>query len=160
RVSESADRTPPSARATFRSSGRSRTTSFRAACTTPKAASPTTTSPSESGPYNRSMREPSQEVDLVRSDGPTSRLEHDRVAVEEPLEVRIGKTSVVVTMRTPGHDEELAAGFLITEGVVQSPDQIESIAHCDEIDRPESRGNIVIATLSERAAVDLDHLKR
>ena len=54
-------------------------------------------------------------VDVVRlPDGPTER---DRVAVEEPLEIRIGGRPVAVTMRTPGHDEELALGFCLSEGL-------------------------------------------
>jgi len=53
-------------------------------------------------------------VDVVRvPDGPT----HDVVAVEEPLEIRIGGRPVAVTMRTPGHDEELALGFALSEGL-------------------------------------------
>src|SRR3954452_3401652 len=43
--------------------------------------------------------------------------ERDRVAVEEPLEIRIGGSAVAVTMRTPGHDEELALGFCLSEGL-------------------------------------------
>ena len=54
-------------------------------------------------------------VDVVRLPGGTS--EHDRVAVEEPLEIRIGGSPVAVTMRTPGHDEELALGFCLSEGL-------------------------------------------
>jgi FdhD protein len=55
------------------------------------------------------------EVDVVRiPDGATKR---DRVAVEEPLEIRIGGRAVAVTMRTPGHDEELALGFCVSEGI-------------------------------------------
>src|SRR5436309_6432822 len=48
---------------------------------------------------------------------PGGRAELDAVAVEEPLEIRIGGAPVAVTMRTPGHDEELALGFCISEGV-------------------------------------------
>src|SRR3954452_18318964 len=54
-------------------------------------------------------------VDVVRL--PDGRTERDHVAVEEPLEIRIGGNPVAVTMRTPGHDEELALGFCISEGV-------------------------------------------
>src|SRR5438132_1178851 len=48
---------------------------------------------------------------------PEGRSEQDRLAVEEPLEIRIGGRPVAVTMRTPGHDEELALGFCISEGI-------------------------------------------
>ena len=51
----------------------------------------------------------------------------DLVAVEAPLEIRVGGRPLVITMRTPGHDDELAAGFLYAEGVVTSGDQIVSI---------------------------------
>ena len=51
----------------------------------------------------------------------------DVVAVEAPLEIRVGGRPLVITMRTPGHDQELAAGFLYAEGVVTSGDQIVSI---------------------------------
>jgi FdhD protein len=54
-------------------------------------------------------------VDVVRL--PDGRTERDHVAVEEPLEIRIGGTPVAVTMRTPGHDEELALGFCLSEGL-------------------------------------------
>src|SRR3989440_12032728 len=54
-------------------------------------------------------------VDVVRLPGGGS--ERDRVAVEEPLEIRIGGRPVAVTMRTPGHDEELALGFCLSEGL-------------------------------------------
>src|SRR5438046_10386394 len=54
-------------------------------------------------------------VDVVRLPG--GRSERDRVAVEEPLEIRIGGRPVAVTMRTPGHDEELALGFCLSEGL-------------------------------------------
>ena len=54
-----------------------------------------------------------------------SRIEHDgvrdEVAIEEPLEIRVGGEAVAVTMRTPGHDEELALGFLFGEGLIDGP---------------------------------------
>jgi FdhD protein len=55
------------------------------------------------------------EVEVVRL--PDGARERDRVAVEEPLEIRIGGSPVAVTMRTPGHDEELALGFCLSEGL-------------------------------------------
>src|SRR4051812_29584957 len=53
-------------------------------------------------------------VEVVRVPGGA---EEDVVAVEEPLEIRIGGRPVAVTMRTPGHDEELALGFCVSEGL-------------------------------------------
>jgi len=56
----------------------------------------------------------------------------ETVVVEEPLEVRLNGVSVAVTMRTPGHDPELAVGFLVTEGVIENPEVIVSAAHCED----------------------------
>ena len=65
-------------------------------------------------------------VDALRL--PAREVEHDEVAVEEPLEIRIGGDPVAVTMRTPGHDEELALGFCLTEGLepvsARAPDDL------------------------------------
>jgi len=83
--------------------------------------------------------------------------ENDRVAVEEPLEIRVNDRSVAVTMRTPGHDDELAAGFLLTEGVIDSGDEIREIAHCPETD-PERAGNTLDVRLRHEA--DLSDLTR
>ena len=51
----------------------------------------------------------------------------DSLAAEEPLEIRIGEAPLSVTMRTPGHDEELAAGFLLTEGIIERASQIAAL---------------------------------
>jgi FdhD protein len=56
----------------------------------------------------------------------------DALVAEEPLEVRIGDAPLTVTMRTPGHDLELAAGLLFTEGLVRTWEQIEKIAAIDK----------------------------
>jgi len=56
------------------------------------------------------------------SDGTT-----DHVVIEEPLEIRINSRNIAITMRTPGHDEELATGFLFTEGLIRGADQILSV---------------------------------
>lgn len=71
----------------------------------------------------------------------------DRLAVEEPLEIRIGAQPLAVTMRTPGHDRELAAGFCLTEGIVRDVDDIESVEPCREPDAE----NVVIVTLTDDA---------
>ena len=60
------------------------------------------------------------------ADGTVRRIE-DHLAAEEPLEIRIDGKPLTVTMRTPGHDEELAAGFLWTEGLIESASQITQI---------------------------------
>lgn len=54
----------------------------------------------------------------------------DTLAVEEPLELRIGGTALTVTMRTPGHDIDLAHGFLFSEGIIESADDIVSARYC------------------------------
>ena len=54
----------------------------------------------------------------------------DTLAVEEPLEIRVGGAPLVVTMRTPGHDVELAAGFLVSEAVISRGDEFRSAIHC------------------------------
>ena len=75
-------------------------------------------------------------VDVVRL--PDGRSERDRVAVEEPLEIRIGGSPVAVTMRTPGHDEELALGFCLSEGLrpasARLPDDLA--ANTVDVDAP------------------------
>jgi FdhD protein len=83
-------------------------------------------------------------------------VENDEVAVEEPLEIRVANRAVSVTMRTPGHDEELAAGFLLTEGIVSGPQDIVRIDPCAHArDR-----NVVNAILAPHATVDFARLTR
>jgi FdhD protein len=62
--------------------------------------------------------------------GDSSRVQEDFLAVEEPLEIRVGGRSLAVTMRTPGHDIDLAAGFLVSEGVITSGDQFATARYC------------------------------
>ena len=59
-----------------------------------------------------------------------SRRRPDTLAVEEPLEIRVGGTPLAVTMRTPGHDVELAAGFLVSEAVISRGEQFSGAIHC------------------------------
>ncbi|HKR51256.1 MAG TPA: formate dehydrogenase accessory sulfurtransferase FdhD [Pseudonocardiaceae bacterium] len=62
------------------------------------------------------------------------RQRHDTLAAEEPLELRVGGRALAVTMRTPGHDVELAHGFLLTEGVISSPTDVRNARFCDARD--------------------------
>jgi FdhD protein len=84
----------------------------------------------EAPPYS------SAAVDVVRL--PAGATERDAVAVEEPLEIRIGGRPVAVTMRTPGHDEELALGFCLSEGLqpaaARVPDDLA--ANTVDVDAP------------------------
>ncbi|GAB5559406.1 MAG: formate dehydrogenase accessory sulfurtransferase FdhD [Synoicihabitans sp.] len=82
----------------------------------------------------------------------------DRVAVEEPLEIRVEGRSVALTMRTPGHDEELAIGFLATEGVLAGPDDVLDLDICSV--RDEGPGNVINVRLRDAGNVDLDQLSR
>src|SRR5438128_9924837 len=61
----------------------------------------------------------------------------DEVVVEEPLEIRVNGESLSVTMRTPGNDFDLAIGLLCTERILQSCDEIGTIAYCPDEDQPE-----------------------
>ena len=81
----------------------------------------------------------------------------DVTAREEPLEIRVEGRSVAVVMRTPGHDEELAAGFLVSEGVVQRPRDILEVSQCPSTNN--LHGNIVDVLLGG-AVVNWDSLTR
>ena len=94
-----------------------------------------------------------------------SAIETDALAVEEPLEIRLGFSenerirhqAVSITMRTPGDDFALAAGFLFTEGVLQTKNQIQTIKHCGAI--PNNQ-NTVRVDLVRETAVNLKKLER
>lgn len=85
----------------------------------------------------------------------------DRVAIEEPLEIRLGfdvdgerqTRSVSITMRTPGDDEDLVLGFLFSEGIIRSCNDVVIVKPCNG-------DNAVRVELESHVAVDLDHLRR
>ena len=81
---------------------------------------------------------------LVYSIGAAPKTARDALAREEPLEIRVRGRSVAVTMRTPGNDRELAAGFLLSEGLINHRDQIIEIAPCLESDAPENTLNVFL----------------
>jgi FdhD protein len=96
------------------------------------------------------MRAPERSIELTQvtewEDGGV-RLVQDSLAAEEPLEIRIGGVPLTVTMRTPGNDLELAAGFLLTEGIIESSEQIASL----RIKTPENglKSNVVEVELKD-----------
>ncbi|MCP3103056.1 formate dehydrogenase accessory sulfurtransferase FdhD [Myxococcus sp. K15C18031901] len=93
-----------------------------------------------------------------RWDGDTLGPEQeDALAVEEPLEIRVSGEPLAITMRTPGHDRELAVGFLLAEGLIQRADDLGGLAHCG---RPgeEGWGNVMEVTPAPGVILDLERL--
>ncbi len=116
------------------------------------------------------------EIQRIHS-GANDDIGSDVLAVEEPLEIRIGISingkvkhkAVSITMRTPGDDAELAAGFLFTEGIIQHPEQVKQIRHCGlkigkaggVIDRVAAlNSNTIRVDLNDGVEVDLKSLDR
>ena len=113
-----------------------------------------------------SIKSEKYETEIRRvSENEFSAVETDSLAVEEPLEIRLGfkengKTkhqAISITMRTPENDYELAAGFLFTEGILQSKKQIENIKHCGKF--PNNR-NTVRLDLTPETSIDFKKLER
>jgi FdhD protein len=98
-------------------------------------------------------------------DGETHR-QQDEVVVEEPLEIRVKGVPVSVTMRTPGDDGELAVGFLLTEGIISSRDDVRGIEHAEHAEYPEhdaagpNAQNVIDVALRVGLDVDLERLRR
>jgi len=83
----------------------------------------------------------------------------DSLAREEPLEIRVKGESVAVTMRTPGHDEELALGFLLSEGVIAGPGDVLEVAPCQQGESA-LHGNVLNVFLAPNVELDLAKLRR
>ncbi len=99
-------------------------------------------------------------VSILRVSPAAAERRDDRVSVEEPLEIRVGAETLAVTMRTPGHDFDLAAGWLVAEGLVRRPDEIVRMEHCREVRSPEEEGNVVIVRATASAAGSTDRARR
>ncbi len=82
------------------------------------------------------------------------------VAVEEPLEIRCRGRAVNITMRTPGHDDELATGFLLTEGVIRSAADIHRFEPCNQINEDGRENNVLNVLLAPEVPVDFARLTR
>ena len=81
--------------------------------------------------------------------GEPQAVREDVLAVEEPLEIRVAGSPFSITMRTPGHDFELATGFLVSEGVLAARDDLQSIRYCAGADGGElNTYNVLDITLS------------
>lgn len=87
-----------------------------------------------------------------RADGGSEPVE-ESIVVEEPLEIRISGDTFAITMRTPGHDRELAAGLLLAEGLIASAADLGGVAHCG---RPgdEGYGNTLEVTAAPGTVLD------
>lgn len=108
---------------------------------------------------------------MRRLNGEIESEDTDFIAAEEPLEIRVEDHSIAVVMRTPGEDRELAAGFLVTEGMIRSIDDVKEIRHrphCWSKDRSSqngsalvrSEGNVIDVWLKNPASIDLQKLSR
>ena len=107
------------------------------------------------------------------SETPITRISNDGVedlndvlAIEEPLEIRIGFSdgthkAVSITMRSPGEDSELAVGFLFTEGIISSPEQVKHVRHCgSKTANAPSNSNTIRVDLADGVDIDLKRLER
>ena len=113
-------------------------------------------------------KQPVSAVHITKVNNSTFVLADDLLAVEEPLEIRLGfgeldlreQKRVAVTMRTPGNDFELALGFLYTEGIIQNPNDIYKIQYCTELNSIENKENIVRVELNPAVNLDWSKLQR
>lgn len=95
------------------------------------------------------MAEGQEAVEILRLDNGTLVGQTDQVAIEEPLEIRVAGAEPVITMRTPGHDRELAAGLLFSEGLVSERDEFRVLS--PRLDRSGVM-QVVLRSFSERQA--------
>jgi FdhD protein len=105
------------------------------------------------------------DVEVFALDGASRAPKEDRVVAEEPLEIRLAAgqstQTLAVTMRTPGNDFELAAGFAFGEGIVRARDEIAGISYCLDPDLdPDQRYNVVNVELSGAKLPDLQRFER
>ena len=123
-----------------------------------KMAQASTTTSHETNPASQPDAAETADVQMLRhrlGDQPEKCA--DLLAREEPLEIRVRGRSIAVTMRTPGHDRELAAGFLLSEGLIHRSGDIVEMGPCLQGDAPQ---NTLNAFLSPAIEVDFERLSR
>lgn len=106
-------------------------------------------------------------IEILKVNGFSSVEKEDLVAIEEPMEIRLihgplehrQRKSLSVTMRTPGNDFELAAGFLFTEGIIRRQSDLLKIEHCPNGD-DETSGNVVRLSLHPELPLDIEKFSR
>lgn len=107
-------------------------------------------------------------VQILKVNGRNVLQQRDAIAVEEPLEIRLlfqqkgrwVKQSISITMRTPGHDFELAVGFLFSEGIIHSGQDIQELSYCVGPDKAAQEYNIVNVRVKPGVAFDMKRLER
>jgi FdhD protein len=105
---------------------------------------------------------------IVKTDGTRATSATDNLAIEEPLEIRLAFTldgkrtqqTISVTMRTPGHDFELACGLLLSEGIIRSAGDVAKVAHCGPAVGDPALRKVVRVTLAPHITPDLRGLDR
>lgn len=113
------------------------------------------------------MRHPVTPTSITRFEKGTASAAEDILVSEEPLEIRIGhgplddrsEMRLSVTMRTPGHDNDLALGFLFTEGIISDPAEVVRIVPCEQV-KDEERGNVVRVELRPDVTLDPQRWQR
>jgi FdhD protein len=107
-------------------------------------------------------------IDIRKVNGEKQLETQDSVAVEEPLEIQLSAAqpqaaaakSISITMRTPSHDAELALGFLFTEGIIQSIDQVAAVKHVGQVDSDTGLQNTIRVEVRPDVSIDLNRLQR
>jgi FdhD protein len=107
-------------------------------------------------------------IKILKINNVESELTDDLLAVEEPMEIRIGfgknnnreQRNISVTMRTPGNDFELALGFLFTEGIIENVNDVSQIKYCSELNSKQDNNNIVRVELNENIVFDFSKIQR
>lgn len=114
------------------------------------------------------MSTPVKHTQIVKVSGNLKEEKLDLLATEEPMEIRLThgpegdrqEMQLAVTMRTPGHDLELALGFLFSESLINSYDDVVNIRHCETVEKEEERDNVVKVELSPLVKFDAKRLER